>query len=666
MRKHLLPIIGILIATILLYWQVALMQGIVRWDATHCFLAWRQGVSDLIQQGSFPLWSPFQHLGFPLHADPETGANYPIVWLIAALGGYDFFWFNIEWCLHIAIAGWGVYFLLQSMDIRKSIAFLAAISFMGCGVFVSNAQNYIYLIALAWSPWALRELRLLLQTEQRRYAASFALVMFMMTTGGYPGITIIFCYGLILASLYWLTKDRAHWSGMLRKKAPGLLISGLLIVLLTAPHFLSVAEFLPQLTRAEGLSEKRILENPFPLDAYASFLTPYAVGTRTDVDWHSDFSMINGYIGIIMLSVILAWIIAKGKTRREWMLFIAAIGLLIVALGEATPLRMWLCKLPALGLFRHPSIFRFHALLALIILGACVMHRWQQSGELRQWIKGIGITAGLLILLCTLHPPVALATSWGTSWQEWLERPFESVIHWHDRIWMQSIVSALLLFGTWAMVKWGKSNHGILIIAMLDLWLAVQWNAPATVVYPFKFVPNQERLQAVLDEPIHYQNEALLPFCSEMDTLNLEPIAENEFMYLRKPAWDGYNSFILRGYDDYEHDSTAHWTLEKGLLFSNDSVLIQGVSIGANAFSCQTTASEVSHLVLQQNAHSNWSCTVDETVVPIRTVKHTLMEIEIPAGTHHVQFTYASLAYQFGLILMAIGLCLSGFLLFKK
>ncbi|MFM7731307.1 MAG: hypothetical protein ACKO6L_09730 [Flavobacteriales bacterium] len=338
MRKHLIPIVGILIATILLYWQVALMQGIVRWDATHCFLAWRQGVADLIQQGSFPLWSPHQHLGFPLHADPETGANYPIVWLFSLLGGYDFFWFNVEWCLHIAIAGWGVYFLLQSMSIRQSIAFIAAISFMGCGVFVSNAQNYIYLIALAWSPWALRELRLLMRTAQLKYAATLAWVMFMMITGGYPGITIIFCYGLILAILYGLLNQRKiSWGIQLRRQIIGLFVFGILLGLLVAPHLLSIAEFLPQLTRVEGLTEKRILENPFPIDAYLSFLTPYSVGTRQLVDWHSDFSMINGYIGLLMLSLTFTWLLAPGKTKREWLIFCAAIGLLLVALGEATP-----------------------------------------------------------------------------------------------------------------------------------------------------------------------------------------------------------------------------------------------------------------------------------------------------------------------------------------
>ncbi len=78
----------------LLFPQIGLFQNVLKWDAIDCFLPWRLNVSDALNSGEWPWWSAFQHLGFPLHADPDTGALYPLVWLISLIYGYDLYALN--------------------------------------------------------------------------------------------------------------------------------------------------------------------------------------------------------------------------------------------------------------------------------------------------------------------------------------------------------------------------------------------------------------------------------------------------------------------------------------------------------------------------------------------------------------------------------------------
>jgi hypothetical protein len=98
-----------------------------------------------------------------------------------------------------------------SLDCFGEIAaWVAGISFMACGVFVSNAQNFIYLIGLAWMPWVVMYLRLTFHTGKWKYAAWTALVLWMMLTGSYPGISIIAFYCLLAYAIYFFVCQKLY------------------------------------------------------------------------------------------------------------------------------------------------------------------------------------------------------------------------------------------------------------------------------------------------------------------------------------------------------------------------------------------------------------------------------------------------------------------------
>ena len=58
-----------LVVSIAAYWQIAFLQYSVQWDMLDCFLPWRYFVGESLQNGNLPFWNPYQHLGYPIHAD---------------------------------------------------------------------------------------------------------------------------------------------------------------------------------------------------------------------------------------------------------------------------------------------------------------------------------------------------------------------------------------------------------------------------------------------------------------------------------------------------------------------------------------------------------------------------------------------------------------------
>ncbi|MDZ4750682.1 MAG: hypothetical protein SGI87_03620 [Flavobacteriales bacterium] len=640
------------------------MQHVLRWDAINCFLAWRYNVAELIADGHLPLWSTWQHLGFPLHADPETGAWYPIVWIISIVYGYDFYAISFEWCLHIFIAGFGMYRLMRSMEAGEIAAWVAGISFMACGVFVSNAQNFIYLIGLAWMPWVVMYIRLSYQSSQLKYAVWAALALWMMLTGSYPGISIMAFYCLLVYAVYFFIVGRLLKNKVqLIKWVKVNVVLGLLTLMLTAPHLLSVYEYLPEVTRTEGLSKERLLENPFPPKAWVSILVPYSVGADTYLAehsnsvakfaWGSDFSMLNGYMGLLTLMSILVWLITQGKTKREYFLFGGFVVLMILASGDIFPLRWWSRLLPGLDLFRHPSIFRFMGIFAAVVLGALCLNRLIKTSEeftKKRILIVYTILLFSLIILISFNLPPSLSETFHQFYTELFSFPEPSHFGISQRIFVHAIIQIILLFSIaylWRKKKW---NY-LPLVVFLDLFIAVQLNIHGTVVYPIHISQAQKELRKTEANRMTYSGDNIIHHDSPSCGLKIPGLVCNHNIFLHQPAWDGYNSYILDGYRDLEHSGTYPECFHYPLIYSTDSSFVDNIKISSNRIDANTAGGT---LILQQNYHPNWHCKQNGKNLPIEKVNYTMMKVNAEKG--NVSFVYESGMAIVGIALMVLGL----------
>lgn len=632
------PAIYLLVAAVA-YWQVFFGVYPLQWDAIDCFLAWRYAVTELIRDGQWPLWNANAYLGFPLFADPECGAWYPVLWLFSLFGAYDLRSLAMEWCLHTVIAGTGMHLLMRQLGCSRGACLIAGISFMCSGMFVSNAQNFIYLIGIAWFPWVLAGIRRMLTTGSLRHALMAAVPVFMLCAGSYPGITIIAAYatGVYLMLALWqrraILRDRTGRITLFR----ALGVFGAASLALCAVVLVPVAYALPWITRTQGLLPEKILENPLSLKAMVSFLFPFAVGTP-DVEWGSDFSMLNAYCG--MFALLFALWALRYADRRYITVFCCALVLLLLAVGSALPFRMWVAHLPGLGLFRHPSIFRFFVIFCLCVLAALA---WDKLYVRRKALRNALLAlTGLMVLVVVWVWPSGMVSGILEAIQAW-QQPGRAVsLTVPARIALQAGFLLLLLLGA----LWLWHRHWLRwmpALVAIDLILAVQLNAPATIFAPLDAGEQNEKLHTAMHSTSPYDGRPLIQLGGDSLRAGVDLVWRNEGIFLHQPQWDGYNSFVHRGYDALERSGQLAGLIRRPLLFSTADTTARMVVKLSPGGHIEATAEVVAAgpMVLMQNFMPGWKAQVNGRPVPVSVFGGAFVQVPLEAGKNQVLIRYA-------------------------
>jgi hypothetical protein len=643
-QKFLASRIGVISAyfllAFLLFPQIGFFQNPLKWDAIDCFLPWRINVSEALNAGEWPWWSAYQHLGFPLHADPDTGALYPTVWIISLVYGYDLYALNFEFCFHIFLAGWGMHRLVRYHGYSTAVAWCCGIAFMSNGIFLSNAQNYAFLIGMAWFPFTFQALLQTLRFPNYRNALEMALTSFMFVAGSYPGVVIIGVYVLIGVAVFFFIKkffiEKKENAGINFRKF--ILICALPTAAVCAFPIVASFETYHEITRTAGLNEKRITENPFPPKAYLSILTPYAVGTRDGVEWGSDFSMINFFMGLTFLIGFTAWVFQREKKWREWFYFLVALLLMTAALGAISPVRMWLAHLPAMGLFRHPSIFRFIAITFFMLIAANGMaYFFMLMHKKRRFI--ILLTALPFFILLIKNIGAIDGTIVSKVWEEFQSKDGTPKLDLEGRIVFQSALIIIILAALYI-----QSRARYLVIAVIIVSaVCVQLNVYSTMVNNHLLARENRKLHELLDARTPYEGETVSPYHSDSLAFDIPFIWRNEGIYIAKPAWDGYNSFIFTKYNALEESGRLLEFKDKPLAFSasgDSSVRFSNWQLRHNEIGFNMNVPEPDSVVLLQTWVPMWRAYVDGKEIDTEIYKETFPVIPVGIGQHTVMFEY--------------------------
>jgi hypothetical protein len=162
----------------------------LKWDMIDQAYPWRYFIGECLQDGILPLWNPYQLLGSPIHADPQSSAWYPVTWFFGFLIGYDIYVISIDFLLHIFLAGMGMFYLAKKLGFKDETAFLMGVSYMLSGFFTGNAQHFMWIISGAWIPFILGAFLQLRKAPSLPAAIMLALAFFMIMTGRLPGFCI--------------------------------------------------------------------------------------------------------------------------------------------------------------------------------------------------------------------------------------------------------------------------------------------------------------------------------------------------------------------------------------------------------------------------------------------------------------------------------------------
>ena len=103
--------------------------------------------------GQLPLWNDQLGLGFPLYAEGQIGAFYPLNWLIFRLPPLTAL--DVTRVVHLALAGVGTGLVGLRLSGSRLGAYVAAVGCVLCGGIVTKLEWTSVVVAYAWIPWVI-------------------------------------------------------------------------------------------------------------------------------------------------------------------------------------------------------------------------------------------------------------------------------------------------------------------------------------------------------------------------------------------------------------------------------------------------------------------------------------------------------------------------------
>lgn len=646
---------------LLSFWQVGFMQYVMKWDLLDQFFPYRYFISECFKSGILPAWNPYQHLGWPFHADPQSGFWYPISWIIAVTSGYSIYTIQFEWLLHVIIAGLGFYVFLRGVSIDVFVALLFSVAYQSCGLFVSNAQHLTWIVAMAWLPWVLHSYFKMTERLSVRYACSTALFLFFMLTGGYPIFSLITNYFLIV---YFLTAVfsliRKHeMKSLYRLLAVNALVY-VLFVLLSAGYLISFLEVLPYISRAAGLSLHEAQEGAFEWRALLSFFVPYSV-TRNDGSFTTDLSMLNVYAGFISLGFALYGLrLYQNKIVRLFGIFGAVC--FMASLGNETPVRSLMYHyLPFMDSFRFPAIFRVFFVFSLLVIGALSMNTLIQDHNKLKKTLLVSSATWMLILVALFIYSQIIKYSHILMGPFWNPEKYYGILNnssLYDRIATQSLTQLILGLIFFGIVFSSKRLHPLLITIFIfhicDLWWNTQMNVPATVVSEVKASTFHQQLKTF---PSGFPIPEHIPIKDNPAyDARLYPSWHNQNIFLKRISAEGFNSFYLSDFMKFYDSSDKDNVLRNPLLYSENANALKKTDViefSPNHIKALVECDSAGNLTYLQSRYKGWKVYVNHRQQKLSVSAIPFLSVNIPAGKNKVEFRYEPY-YVLPLFLMSI------------
>lgn len=619
------------------------MQYTLKWDMMDQYFPFRYFIGECISNGVVPWWNPYLNLGYPLHADPQSGFWYPATWLLG-LNGYSLYDLHVEFMLHIVLAGFGFYFLLRAQQVSKSTALIFALCYQACGFFVGNAQHFTYVIGACYLPWVFFCIQQILQKKQLLHALALALLLSLLLTGGYPALFIICNYLLILYLFFWFFQNKSwQQKEQLVQVFKLLFLCGIVFGVIVSGYMVSFAEAKDLFTRGERVTGEKSLYMPFSPKAIISLLLPIATALKP-ASFGSDISMINLYAGLATLLFFPAGILQKWQQKYFWLLTGSIC--LLASFGEYTPVRLWFYHyVPLMNSFRFPSVFRIFFIISLLIIAAQGFDYF-----LKQCKQAIVFTKVSAIFLLTVAAIIFillfLKNSGFSVVKFWNFHHYQSIIS-HQKfaegILFQSVIQLLLLLSfAIALFKQKKKYflQAIIILVVVDLFFATQLNMNGSVVCERKVSDYQSALN---NSPQQFPNSGNRPL-TELKVFDeaFYPSWSNNAIFFKAVSEQGYNPFQLKTFERYEQSADRYITLNNPIFYLKNEKNIQPdiIKMQPNYFEAKVNNVTNDTLCLVQANYPNWKASVNNMLTNIFERENGLMAVAIEKSSATVVFNY--------------------------
>lgn len=266
-------------------------------DAIRQIFPWKVLAFNLLHQGNWPLWNPYNFAGQPLLANFQTSVFYPMSW------GFLFLSPVIAWSIYILVQPL-ILFLTSWLFFRRlfNSPIPALASSLGLTFTAYFSTHYFFGVSthpLIWLPlslyltelWAAKKLSIL------KFLLFQVITFVLIILGGYPQASV---FSLGLAIFYFLWRCASH--GLIYFLLAGVLATGVCAIQLL-PTF-----ELYRLSPREGKESLAAVNNSFAEAKHlVMIISPDFYGSPATNNYFGgwDYSGVNGYFGITLLPLAL-------------------------------------------------------------------------------------------------------------------------------------------------------------------------------------------------------------------------------------------------------------------------------------------------------------------------------------------------------------------------
>lgn len=697
--------IWLLLICLVGYWPLSTGLFSLKNDAFVYFLPNRFMISDAIQQGMLPWWSPYFYMGYPLHGDMQSGVWNPVVWFLSAFSRYNMYSLHVETLIYMFLSGLGMYKLLGTGNHLPNTKLALAAAYMFSGFIIDTAQITAWTASAAGIPFVLHYYhRVLFQTGRRLgNACKTAIALYFLFSAGYPSFLIMCAYIMAGMTLYFLFYHQTLRQGVheMMKTLPFVILAAAGFMILALPALLSYLDYLPNYQRASGLSIKQAQENPFAWFGAISTLFPLSV-TRSH-EWLTNNptarSLFAGLFSVLMLA---GWLKTK-PARGTWWIFAGSIFFLLFSTGEASPVRKFCYDyLPGMDLFRHPGTMRVFVTVGLLLLAAKPLDAfWTNlsAGNAGFYKKTAAAFCVLisLVLLSNLPGFSQIAGNLSSAnWRDQLKQAYDA-LSFQQAIWIDGIVQLIFLGIFWWLLHVKNVNRSkpLVFLFIVNSVICAQAIIPYTIV---SRVSTHEINEFIRKSPRGY------PCPSDSIPLSVNNQKESSYnraygsasVYLKQIAWvpevvnPSHNKFLfeLAAADSIRRrifnyppiyladtayrysDSLKAIPAERRIVYADELPELKNSGgnhnlsegkvrcIGSRnrSFTFEVSSPQPAYLVLTQLYNKNWKAFIDNREVSIYKANMAFMCVEVPAGKRVVRFMYAPVYLEWAAPIALIGL----------
>ncbi len=682
-------------------WHVVSLQHPLKYDMTDQAYPWRYFIGESLQEGMLPLWNPYQLLGSPIHADPQSSAWYPVTWFFGYLFGYDIYILSIDFMIHIFLAGMGMFYLARQLKLSRETAFLVGVSYMLSGFFIGNAQHFMWIISGTWIPFIIGAFLALRNEPSIGAAIRLGLAFFMIMTGGYPAFIFLLAYLLLAIFILFSAEDLRQkdlrkflrFSGFLSVAAVFTVLAGMVVLV-------SVYHLQDEMTRGGGVTLRQALFGAFTPKSFISFILPFASIREMDF-YGTDLSMSNAYFGLPALVFFLAGLMIRRS--RLINLFLAwGLFCLAAAVGSALPVREFLYDyVPFMNLFRFPALFRVFFILSFLVVAGYAFDQWitdRARLNKKLLLSAVFIAAIVLAFIIIALVKGELDMKYFTGNQLFI---FSEKTAIRQHIFFQGMIQVIFLFFIFLFITKRRSKKymlaALLFLAATDMALASRLNGAYTVYY--QLFKSKEIYEHAKNYPDGFPLPDDRPVWQNRDTKGLvyKALWRNMNIFHKQVSWEGYNPLHLKGFEELAdnharlfetilqnplvylagranpldslpvHEKDSNFLKDRVYFEENEFLMlkVEDLMLNEGDFVKITSFSPVEIKALSntkgpalvnllQNNYYGWKASIDGQPARIYTGNMSFPAVLVPAGEHEVVFSYDPRGVKIGFLISLI------------